>query len=247
MNDDFLSDFRNHVLYHGTSLGRAESIARKGFRVQFNEQDGEQCCSGGNLGAGIYITCNWRIALWFGPTLLRVGLRPGTRLLFSAVAPDSKTIAYLQREFGREILNSPPWKVIPKNKRLTSHELVALFRYHYCQTWEKSYGTDGEWGSRWPAERERHSRLLDNFRSLLIRYGFHGYGNPADDNGIVVIAGDRLVLQEVVGEIPSSDYPALWKSDFRSLGDVDAVRKLFQTRGSEQARQLAQHVAAPDS
>jgi hypothetical protein len=168
-------------------------------------------------------------------------------LLLATVAPDAKTIAYLQREFGREILNCAPWKVIPKNKRLTSQELVALFRYHYRHTWKKDYGTDAKWGARWPAERVRHSRLLDNFRSLLVRYGLHGYGHPADDNGVVVFAGDRLVLQEVVGEIPAADYSALWESDFRDLDNVDAVRKLFRARGSELAKQLAQHVAARDS
>ena len=187
MDNSVLDNFNQHVFYHGTSLEAAESIAQGGFCVWFEDDEFSRYASGGNLGTGLYISCNWRIALWFGPTLLRVEILHGTKLLNSALSPDSKIVDYLQREFGREILRKPPWNVLPRNKKLKLRELVSLFRYHYCHTWEKEYSRDRCGLSRWPRRREFHSRLLDDFRKILIRYGFHGYGNPEDDNGIGVL------------------------------------------------------------
>lgn len=233
-----------HVFYHGTSLKAAESIARDGFRVWFQDDEIGRYAGGGNLGTGIYITCDWRVALWFGPALLRVTIRPGTRLLNAAVPPDGKIVAYLQREFGREVLKKPPWKVIPGNKKLTLRELIALFRYHYRNTWEKEYGKDRDGFPGWPMRRELHSRMLGGFKSLLIRYGFAGYGNPADDNGIVIFAEDRLILKEVVAEIPDPDYEVLHRDGFKQSRNIDELKKFFYRRGSKRARELSEQVAA---
>ena len=81
------------------------------------------------------------------------------------------------------------------------------------------------------------------YRRLLMRYGYHGFGNPADDNGIVVFADDRVTLLEVVGEIPESYHQAHEARDFSNLGNVDAVREMFQRNGSEEAKSLAERVA----
>ncbi len=239
-DSEVLSNFDKHVFYHGTSLNAAESIARYGFRVWFRDEEIGRYAGGGNLGVGIYVTCNWRIALWFGPTLLLVTIRPGTRLLNAALPPDGKIVDYLQREFGREVLKKTPWKAIPRNKKLTLRELIALFRYHYRHTWEKEYSKDRDGFPRWPMRRELHSRMLDGFKSLLIRYGFDGYGNPSDDNGIVIFAEDRLVLREVVADISSPDYETLHREDFRQFQNIDEVKKFFQSRGSRRAKELAE-------
>jgi hypothetical protein len=247
MNSNILDNFEKHVFYHGTSSEAAESIAQRGFCVWFEDDEYGRYHSGGNLGIGLYITCNWRMALMFGPTLLRVAIRPGTRFLNTALRPDGKILDYLQREFGREILRKPPWKVLPKNKKLKLGELIALFRYHYWHVWEKEYGTDREDDAKWPRRRELHFWLVDDFRNILIRYGFHGYGNPEDDNGIVVFAGDRLALKEVVAEFSPADYLTLEKGSFRQFRDVGEVKDYFQRHGSRRAKKMAEQVAAADA
>jgi len=247
MESDVVHNFRNHVFYHGTSLEAAESIAQQGFQVWFEDAEIGRYTSGGNLGTGLYITCNWRMALWFGPTLLRVEIQPGTRLLNAALPPDGKTLAYLQHEFGHEILKKSPWKVLPKNKRLKHSESICLFLYHYHQTWEKDYRRDKDGAPRWPKRRTLHARRLDDFRKVLIRYGFHGYGNPADDNGLVVFSGDRLVLKEVVVQIPAAQYTILDDADFRRFQNLNDLRDAFQRNGSRRAKKLARQVAATDT
>jgi len=247
MNSDVLDNLKKHIFFHGTSLEAAESIAQRGFRVWFEDDEIGRYATGGNLGNGLYLTCNWRIALWFGPTLLCVAVRSGTRLLNTALPPDGKVVDYLQREFGREILRKPPRKVLPRNKKLKLSELINLFRYHYWHTWEKNYGTDRDGFSRWPRRRELHSSLLDGFRSMLIRYDFHGYGNPEDDNGIVIFSEDRLVLKEMVAHIPSADYSSWMMNDLCPVQSIGEVKKFFRSHGSLRAKQLAEQVAAADA
>ena len=232
--------------YHGTSLGAAESIAQEGFRIWFKDDDIGRYAVGGNLGDGLYVTCNWRTALWFGDVLLRVAIRPATKLFNSALLPDEQVLEYLQREFGREILRKTPWKILPKNKKLTLRELIALFRYHYWHTWQKRYAIDRTGSRRWPRRRHMHSRLLDDFRKMLVRYGFHGFGNPEDDNGIVVFAEDRLLLKELVVAIPSARYSTLWEEDFRSFRDISELKELFQRQGSDRAKELARRISEAD-
>jgi hypothetical protein len=247
MNSNVLDNFEKHTFFHGTSLGDAEAIAQHGFRVWFEDDEIGRYASGGNLGIGIYISCNWRIALWFGPVLLRVTIRPGTRLLNSALPPDGKIVDYLQKEFGREILRRPPRQVLPKNKRLKLRELISLFRYHYWHTWEREYSKDRDGVSKWPTRRDSHSRLLDDFKSLLIRYGFDGYGNPDDDNGIVVFAEDRVVFEEIVAEIPSADYSTLHGADFQQFPNVAELKEFFRCYGSSRAKELAERIAPADT
>jgi len=249
---DTLSNAERQKFYHGTSLEAAEKIAREGFRVWFHSTDdepGERSCSGGNLGNGIYITRDWRVALAIGgPVLLRVSIRPGTKLLDASLPPDTSVIKYLRREFGHEVLSKSPWKSIPKNKNLTLQEFIALFRYHYWTTWEKAYGTDSETFYRWPAKRELHLRLVKAFRTRLARLGFHGYGNPKDDNGIVVFAEDRLKAVELVSHLSEGSGCRYWDAmcpDFK-FKSAQQVRKHFQLHGSASVRALAEQFAAAD-
>lgn len=249
---DTLSNAERQVLYHGTSLKAAEKIAREGFKVWFyldDDEPGERCCSGGNLGNGIYITHDWRVALAIGgPVLLRVALHPGTKLLDASLPPDTSVIKYLRREFGHEVLSKSPWKSIPDNKNLTLSEFIALFRYHYWTTWEKAYGTASETFYRWPAKRELHLRLVKAFRTRLVRYGFHGYGNPKDDNGIVVIAEDRLKPVEIIGNLSEDCGVRYWEAmcpDFK-FTSVQQIREQFQLQGSSSVKALVERFAAAD-
>jgi len=222
---EILENFRNRIFYHGTSGENAKSIKEEGFKTQFffdNEGDQEfwgdshWCNYGGNLGNGLYFTCNWRAALWFGEALLRVELRPGTRLLLTSVEPDYKVINYLKKEFSKEILTKSPFKVIPKNKRLKLNELVNLFRYCYWQVWEKPimrHEDDGGFEFRpWKRRRIVCDDLLHKFRSILIRYGFHGFGNPEDDNGIVIFSADRIKNTEHLFTISRERHLQDWDS-----------------------------------
>ncbi len=245
MDSDILENFQKHVFYHGTSLDAAESIIQQGFQVWIQIEDWGRGPRGGNLGVGVYLSCNWRTALWFGATLLRVSIRPGTRLLNAAIPPDKSCLAYLEKEFGREILNKRPLKVLPKNKRLTLHELVNLFRYHYWHTWEK--GKDREAGVEWPRRREMHSELVSDFRKFLIRCGFDGFGNPEDLNGVVIFAEDRIKVNELVADIPFDVYSEARHSYFEQFQSLDEIRELFRRRGSPGARELAERVAAAES
>lgn len=243
MDSEILQNLGTHVFYHGTSLEAAESIAREGFRVWFTDAEGDHYARGGNLGNGIYISCNWRMAMFFGPTLLRVTVQPGTKLLNAALPPDMACIDSLKREFGREILIKSPWKVLPKNKKLKLGEVIALLRYHYLHTWEKYYRKDPQCSLRCPKRPEVHGLCLDDFRRVLIRYGFHGYGSPASDNGIVVFAGDRLMPAEVIAEV-SSDASGRWGTvDPAEFASLDQVKDAFRRGGSERAKRLADFVA----
>src|ERR1700674_4112628 len=104
LDSDVLQNFKKNVFYHGTGLDPAESIVQRGFSAWTYDEELGRWRQGDNLGPGIYITGNWRIALFFGPTLLRVGIRPGTRFLNAAMPPDTATLRYLQKEFGRDVL-----------------------------------------------------------------------------------------------------------------------------------------------
>lgn len=243
MDSEILQNLGTHVFYHGTSLEAAESIAREGFRVWYPDPDCGHLPGGGNLGIGVYITCNWRMALFSGATLLRVTVQSGTRLLNAALPPDMACIDSLKREFGREILVKSPWKVLPKNKKLKLGEVIALLRYHYLHTWEKYYREDPASSRRCPKRPDVHNLRLDDFRRVLIRYGFHGYGSPAGDNGIVLFAGDRLIPVEVVAEVPSDASGRYGTVDPAEYADLDQVKSIFRQSGSERAKRLAKFVA----
>lgn len=76
--------------------------------------------------------------------------------------------------------------------------------------------------------------LLGRLRSLLIRYGFHAYGNPADHNGLVVFAGDRVRLVEVVAEVVPESLPAALQEDWPdSVTSPEELRRLAPVHEAE--------------
>ena len=199
------------VFFHGTSKRNARKILRDGFRdwswtaetplQKHKAKRGiDRWMHGGFYGRGTYVTCNWRSALYFGPVLFRVELQAGTRILRLDLPPDGKVLDSLKRKFGREILSKSPWKVMPRNKRLTLNEAIQLARHH------SSTMEEAPWGS---PRSERHEKLMFDLRNILVRYGIQGWGEPADLGGMVIFATDRLKVREVVLSLPTED---LWRS-----------------------------------
>ena len=210
MQDEILKNFDQHIFYHGTSYQNATGIIGRGY--------GEGV---GLLGSGVYITCNWLIALWAmywkycdHGAILRVGISKGTRILNSAKKPDRKCLQYLRKEFGEEILKKHPRKVIPKNKRLTQKEFINLFRYHYWNFQEKEkdrfggssrffwdYIPEGAGGEKRAKGTRFHKSLCFKLVSdLRIQYQFDGFGNPEDEFGVVIFEGNHLKVKEIIFE-----------------------------------------------
>ena len=242
-------DMAGGQFFHGTSKRNARRILREGLRdwswtadtplLKYKAKRGiVRWMHGGFYGRGTYITCNWRSALFFGPVLFRVELQPGTRILRLDLPPASKVLDALKREFGREILTKSPWKVMPRNKRLTLDEAIQLARHHVAN-WE---------ASSWFNPRcEVHERLMLDLRKILVRYGIQGWGEPSHIGGIVIFATDRIKVREVVVSVPTED---LWL-EFRQPGPrtgpdssleamVDACRSA-KNRGAPHTLQWVEH------
>lgn len=217
--DNIQSNLSNHVFYHGTGSSKnARSIRYDGF-VSFWKDDEHYCQNGGVLGNGIYMTCNWKTALWFGPVLLQVRLKEGTRIVDASKPADPAKLKYLKREFGMELLKTTDLrKVIPKNKHLTQSELICLTRYHYFAAHEKHWDRANLASQRWLKIHERHLKSLSSCVSLLKQYGYHGYGNPEDLNGIVIFASDRIIFERKVIHIKDTDaYQLLYENDYKDI------------------------------
>ena len=195
------------AFFHGTSKRNARKILKEGLRdwswtaetpaLKYKAKRGiDRWMHGGYYGRGTYVSCNWRSALYFGPVLFRVDLQAGTRILRLDLPPDGKVLDSLKRNFGREILTSSPWKVMPRNKRLTLDEAIQLVRHHSSSR-ERRF---------WASPREdKHEKLMFDLRNILVRYGIQGWGEPSDLGGIVIFATDRLKVREVVLSLPTHD------------------------------------------
>lgn len=181
---------------------------------------------GGLYGRGTYVTCNWRSALYFGPVLFRVELQAGTRILRLDLPPDGKVLDSLKREFGREILTKSPWKVMPRNKRLSLDEAIQLARHHVaCRE-----------GASWESPRcEKHEKLMFDLRNILVRYGIQGWGEPTDLGGVVIFASDRLKVSEVVLSVPTEEM--WWKvrapnDQSDCLASLETMARTCRTAGN---------------
>ena len=204
---EVLANLGGRVLYHGTSKRNARRILREGFRdwswtattphLKYKAEQGlARWLHDGSYGRGTYVSCNWRAALHFGPVLFRVELQPGTRILRLDIPPSPKVLDSLKREFGKEILKASPWKVLPRNKRLTLDEAIQLARHHVRNS-------ENNWArSRGPCP---HEKLMFDLRNILVRYGIQGWGEPADIAGIVIFAADRIRVREVLLAMPTED------------------------------------------
>ena len=235
------ANLEQRIFFHGTSKRAARKILAHGLRdyswtaetplLKYKAKRGViRWMHGGSYGRGTYITCNWRTALYFGPVLFRVELQPGSRIIRLGVPPDPTVLDTLKREFGHEILKTTPLKVMPKNKRLTLEEAIQLARYH-CQKYE----TSGFWSS---VKGDRHERLMFDLRNILVRYGFHGWGEPTDLGGIVIFATDRLKVKEIVLSLPTQTLrdeafdPSTSYSRFDSLAALVTATRAARNPGA---------------
>lgn len=108
-------------------------------------------------------------------------------------------------------------------------ELVALTRYHYNKTWEKDWTNGRDGLSKWTKRCERHSQALNSCISLMKQFGFHGFGKPSDDNGIVIFFPDRMILEELIAFIPHNDHNKLaYNEDFDSI-TLQELRTKYST------------------
>jgi hypothetical protein len=233
------------TFYHGTHYFNVESIVKDGFKTwqileadEGDDFDTIRYAAQGCLGRGIYLTRNWKNALFFGNTLLKTKLKPNTKLVDVSIPPNTAVIKYLKKKFGKDILTRPPWKVIPKNKKLKLSETIELVRYLFERSFVKK-----KVFSDWKNLEERDWYLLRSYRSMLIRHGFCGYGNPTDELGIVIFSDDRVVLTELVGHLPClrgcDDELSLKKNNIKTL---DQVRKKFHREGNTEMLALANKI-----
>jgi hypothetical protein len=235
--------------YHGTLLESAEEIAEQGFKVWFWDvptEDAEGCyaASTGVLGNGIYISRSWESCLLYGKTLLRVSLKAGTRVLDLWPEPDQRVVNYLRREFGSEILRQAPWKVLPKNKKLTQSEIINLIRYHFHESIDFNRPPEVMTDKKMQKQC-LHSSLMMNFRSMLLRCNFHGYGENGDEIGVVIFSPERLILRELLADLSGEDCNEIYQAPevLRPNVTLDTLRRLFERRGSDRAKKLAKLIA----
>lgn len=221
----------HQIYYHGTTVEAAERILNEGFRVWFHyPEDACYLPVGGNLGLGVYVSDDWRVALWFGNVLLEVETTPGTRILDVSAPEDKKVLASLRRKFGNEILRKPHWKVLPANKSLSGSELVSLVRYHYHGCWDRLKYSMGS------TSYENHDVQLQHLTKLLRRHGYHGFGHPQDEMGFVLFDPTRLKVKCVVAHIPVEIWEgyfkleckdSLWDSYFKGLPSFEELTRRF--------------------
>jgi hypothetical protein len=84
------------------------------------------------------------------------------------------------------------------NKRLTLPETVALFRHHYAEgNFWKRKAKFGSCVEPLPGSEKLHREM----RALLMRHGFHGFGDADEWNGILVFAPDSIQVAGVAIEL----------------------------------------------
>ena len=162
------------IYYHGTETRRAYAIMTEGFKV------GEMV-HGRLLGSGLYIAQELDTArFWSHHIVIQCQLRPGTRILWLHEGYDKSVLAYLKREFGRELLEAGPqfYKAIPKNKQLTKTELITLCNYIFKTRKEKiwQYGFTPRKGKK--AQYYGNSwHDLSRLREQVRRHGYDALGD----------------------------------------------------------------------
>jgi hypothetical protein len=219
------SNLRNRIFFHGSQdKSDVRNIFRNGFHSEFIDRDG-RWFRDGNLGIGVYLSCDWRTALWFGNILIQATVRESTRVLVSSVRPDPRVLEYLGREFGREVLEKDPRKVLPRNKHLTLEEFTAVFRLHYTEAWHSKRAESHP--REFSKERSTHMALVHKLSRRLLHYGFNGFGNPEDDNGIVIMQAERVVPHRVVLDVPEEKHFDLTDPAVLAAASLPSLRKLF--------------------
>ena len=60
----------------------------------------------------------------------------------------------------------------------------------------------GEVRIEFDGKRMRHVESMRSCVRMLQQRGFHGFGHPSDDNGILLFQPERIVVEGVIAEIP---------------------------------------------
>lgn len=181
------------IYYHGTETRRAYAIMTQGFKL------GEKV-HGRLLGRGLYITQQLNSAkFWSHFIVIKCQLLPGTRILWLHEGYDKKVLAYLKREFGKELLTLGPQfhRAIPKNKQLTGRELVTLCNYIFETRREK------KWQYLFKARKGKKAQYygdawhdLARLHDQVKRHGFDALGDRSfehwDSDEILVFNPSRI-------------------------------------------------------
>lgn len=198
-------DSKTPLFYHGTfPQDNAESILKNGFN--------QLICGTGYLGHGVYLTKNIEIARWYshlwewvasrgkttwdkspGQWVVPCRLARGVRILdVTSEKIDGKTLKQIRKEFGHDILKgASPHKIIPKNKHLTKDELAALLHYGFQQVFNLKRGLDTMNTTK--QENKYLNAIQRYWRSMVIRAGYDGFGEPLADIGIVVFHSYKVI------------------------------------------------------
>jgi hypothetical protein len=234
----------SRTYYHATRAGNLRGILEYGFRDRWLDEDGESGESWGILGYGTYICEDFQVCLDRGNALLRLELQKGTRILDTTGEVEKDKIDSLRREFGKEILEKPPWKVLPGNKKLTKSEVITLARYHYQGIYE--VGPNRNLYKPSARKRDfRQYRVYDQCRAMLTRYGYHGWGAPNDDAGVVIFSGDRIKIKELVTVIAPEPYEKMYRRSeptMKPFETIDEARGYFDTYGRPFDKELARKI-----
>lgn len=242
LKEEIAANVTNRIYFHGTiSLRSALAILKEGFKCYFFE-DGSYEGYSTILGVGSYLSCNWRVTVIFGTYIFQTTLEGATKILDISKPYDPKIIRSLKKEFGHDITDSGNVeKVLPRNKHLKLDELTALTRYHYYRVWEHRPLKEF-----WTKKQERHLSALDSCISILKRIGYHGFGDPSDENGIVIFTPERIIVQKLIAHVPydgrgklldSGELDKLSLEEFKirfPIGPLDTLKD----RASEMEREL---------
>jgi len=167
-----------HEYWHGTSAGAAVCIACEGFQIR---PAFAPYAKGGLFREAIYLGKSLEVVEPYGVYIVRCILSQGTRILRLDGEYDEKCIAYLRREFGKDILTAPFGAALPANKHLTRKELISLLNFFFL----KFRMPGGGWNS-W-------LRNMTWVRDQLRRHKYHCLGDASDwDSGLAVINPSRV-------------------------------------------------------
>lgn len=215
--------------YHGTLPGNVKSIQKEGLKNPvFISEHGKRFGSGEALGVGTYISDDWQVALFFGEALFRVQLQEGTKIVDISKDPDMKIINSIRKEFGQALFKPSAafHKLIPHKKYLKQKELIELTRYHYFRTWGRFTRRRSH-----KFKISRHHESLEKCMSMLRQYGFHGYGSPDTDIGLVITCQDRIIIKELLTVVDDCLDPVHYR---KSLNDLRAeFEKMKKTKGPD--------------
>jgi len=201
------------IFYHGTFEKAVPSIEKEGLKHGY-----------GHLNQGVYISEDWRTALWFGAFLYQIKLKKGTRILDLSIAANIKVIKYLRREFGKALLKADnPLKCIPKNKHLKNNEVVNLLRYFFNKNYLSRYKNKPK-----NLLMKMEDAVCKYYRGLLIRNGYNGYGHPTNDIGYVIFDPNRSINSAKLRvSVPWKLHHTHFETDFKKFNTLeDLMRKI---------------------